>query len=213
MNLRTWLVGAVALVVLAAVSGQVFSQDKPAQPPSTGMPPEMQAAMEKWAEFAAPGEPHRDMAKRAGIWNAAVKMWWAGPDSPPTVTTGVSEVKVILDGRFITEKFRCEMKMGDQVMGYEGFGISGYDNFKRMYTSFWVDNMGTQMILMLGSQPPGSNKLTFYGQMDEPLLGVQDRMVKSVVTLVSEDEHVFEMYDLHVGENYKVMEITYTRAK
>lgn len=210
MNMRAILVTVVLAAALVLTTSQVFSQEKGEQ---GQMPAEMQAAMEQWMKLAAPGEPHEEMAHRAGTWNVESKTWWGGPGTPPTISQGTSEVKPILGGRFVVEKFQSEIMMGGQKMPMEGMGISGYDNYKKMYTSFWVDNMGTQMMTMLGSRAPGSDKITYYGQMDEPMLGVQDRTVKAVVTIVSEDKHTFEMYDLHAGDNYKVMELVYTRKK
>jgi hypothetical protein len=36
-------------------------------------------------------------------------------------------------------------------------------------------------------------------------------MFRAATRIVDEDTHVFEMYDLHVGDDFKVMEITYKR--
>jgi hypothetical protein len=38
-------------------------------------------------------------------------------------------------------------------------------------------------------------------------------MVKYVTRIIDDDKHVMAMYDLHVGDDYKVMEVTYTRKK
>jgi len=213
MNPRILSIGIVAVGALVLVTGQVFSQEGGGKGQGPDMAAEMRAAMEQWMKISAPGEQHQGMASRAGKWDAVVKMWLGGPQAPPTESHGVSEVKVILGGRFVVENFKCDMQMAGQTMGYEGVGISGYDNYKKMYSTFWIDNMNTQMMTMLGTHVPGGNKIIYYGQMDEPMQGVQDRMIKSVVTLVSEDKHVFEMYDLHAGDDHKVMEITYTRVK
>ena len=48
--------------------------------------------------------------------------------------------------------------------------------------------------------------------MDEPMLDVIGRTVKYVTRIISEDEHVFSIYDLHAGDDYKVLEITFKRA-
>lgn len=214
MKLRLALAGVVLAVALGVVGREVYSQQKEQKPAVGGsMSPEMQEQMAVWMKYAAPGGPHRELAERVGTWDALVRSWCGGPDAPATESKGVSEVKPILDGRYVMERFKCDMAMGDQTMGFEGIGITGYDNYKNMYSSFWVDNMGTQMMFLLGTRAPGSNKITYYGQADEPTLGVQDRMLKAVTTILSPDKHMFEMYDLHAGDDHKVMEITYTRRR
>ena len=52
-----------------------------------------------------------------------------------------------------------------------------------------------------------------FGQMDEPMLKVYGRTIKYVTKIVSPDKHVFSIYDLHAGDDYKVIEITYERKK
>ena len=50
-----------------------------------------------------------------------------------------------------------------------------------------------------------------YGEMDEPMMKVFGRYVKYVHTIVNNDKHVFSIYDLHAGDNYKVVEVVYDR--
>lgn len=66
---------------------------------------------------------------------------------------------------------------------------------------------------MTGTRDPSGKRWTFYGEMDEPMLDVQDRMVKYVVEIVDADHHVFSVYDLHAGDGYRVVEVAYTRSK
>jgi hypothetical protein len=69
---------------------------------------------------------------------------------------------------------------------------------------------GAILVGMSGMRDP-SGTFTYYGEMDEPMLDVHGRMVKYVSRIVNEDKHVFEIYDLHAGPGYKVVEITYER--
>ena len=55
--------------------------------------------------------------------------------------------------------------------------------------------------------------LTMYGKMDEPMTGHIAKMTRFVTTIVSDDEFVVTAYDLVLGDNAKVMEITYQRVK
>ena len=159
--------------------------------------------------MAAPGEHHKHLEHFVGTWDTVTSMWMSGPDGPATESKGTSTVKWILGGRFILEEHHGLM-MG---MPYEGLGMTGYDKFKNLYVGSWSSNMDTQLLTMRGMRHPKTGEFTFYGEMDEPTLQVYGRTVKYVNRIVSPDKHVFTIYDLHAGDDYKVIEITYQRRK
>ncbi len=210
------LVGAVALVAT-----QATSQDKPAKA-GQGMQPspeEMQQMMNVWQEMATPGEAHKALEPFVGSWDLVVKSWMGGPDTEPNESKATSRSKWILDGHYVLEETQGTFTMPNPVTGkedkytFKGHGLTGYDNFKKVYTSVWADNMSTQLMSTKGVRNPANGVFTFYGEMDDPTMGLQDHMVKTVLRILSKDKHVMEMYNLAVADDYKVMEITYTRAK
>ena len=71
-----------------------------------------------------------------------------------------------------------------------------------MYVSTWVDTMNTTILAMRGNANPSGRVIT----MDEPMLGVIGRMLKYVSRFVDENTFRFEIYDLHAGDDYKVLE-------
>ena len=77
----------------------------------------------------------------------------------------------------------------------------------------WADTMGTQLLTMKGTASPDGTVFTYYGEMDEPMMGVIGRTVKFQTKVVDNDTHVFSIYDLHAGDDYKVVEVTYKRRK
>ncbi|MFQ5807756.1 MAG: DUF1579 family protein [Phycisphaerae bacterium] len=79
------------------------------------------------------------------------------------------------------------------------------------FVGTWADNMNTRPITMSGRCDPSGKAFAFYGEMDEPMLDIHGRMVKSVSRIINNDKHVFEIYDLHAGDNYKVLEIACER--
>ena len=87
----------------------------------------------------------------------------------------------------------------------------GYDGFKNLYTITAVDNMNTQTINSVGTRDPSGKKFTFYGHMDEPMLDVYGRVVKFVYRIINENKYVIDVIDLHASDDYKVVEIAYTR--
>jgi hypothetical protein len=208
----------VGAVGIAALTGQVLSQDPGQMKGNMPSPEEMQKMMKKMMELSQPGENHKRLDDLAGEWDVVMHMYMGGPGTPPTESKGHSKVTWVLDGRFLHDEFEGEMKMpgpdGKPVSTpFKGMGMTGYDNYRNMYVGSWADNMGTQLLTMSGSYNPNTKELSMYGAMDEPTMNVSGRLVRYVTRFISKDKHMFEMYDLHASPDYKVMEITYTRKK
>lgn len=99
-------------------------------------------------------------------------------------------------------------------MQMTGFGLTGYDNYAKMYVGMWVDNLSTTLATMEGTFDRSGKVLTMYGKMNEWMTGELGKTVKYVTSVVSKDKHAFEIHDLSIGEpNTKVIEVTYTRKK
>lgn len=175
-----------------------------------------QSAMdEQMAEFfkmMEPGEMHEYLDHFVGEWDVTSKAWWGGPGSEPVVSQGTSKAKWVLNGRFVQEEFQGEM-MG---MPFSGLGYTGFDTFKEVYVTSWMDSMGTAIFTTEGRVSSDGKTFIFYGTMDEAMTGEHDKPVKFVLKVVSDDIHRFEMHDLaleSLGMGTKVMEMTYTRSK
>jgi hypothetical protein len=213
MKGRVLLFATVAVGVGTLATTQVLSQDQPTAP--GGEMPDMEEMMRKWMAVAAPSDHHKHLEHFVGTWKTTTRLWMGGPGTSPTETTGSATVKWILGGRFILEEHQGEIQLpaSDGQMRkvpFQGVGLTGYDNFKNMYIGTWADNMNTHLLSMSGTRDP-SGKFTFYCEMAEPMLDVHGRMVKYVTRVISKDKHIFESYDLHAGDDYKVLEITYER--
>jgi hypothetical protein len=195
----------------AGEPGKPAAADKaPAGQPS---PEDMQEMMAMWMKLAAPSEGHKRLEPMVGKWDAVVKVYMGGPDAPASESKGEAESEWILGGRFVLSKYKGTVSMGGPPMPFEGTGMLGYDNYRQMYVGNWADSMGTPMLFMTGAASQDGTTVTMYGEMDEPTMKIIGRMVKYVTRFIDKDKYVWEMYDLHVGPDYKVMEITYTRKK
>jgi hypothetical protein len=204
----------LASVVVLAVSSVSQSQEQPKQP----SPEEMKAMMKAWLDSTKPGKQHAKLAALAGEWDVTMKMFMAGPDGPAAEYKGTSTLKSILGGRFIEESYNGEIEMPDETgalkkQKFEGRGMLGFDNYKKMYVGTWSDSMSTMIFSYKGADVPGSDTINFYGEMDEPMLGMQDRTVRLQHKTIDKDKFTTTMYDLAVGDSYKVFEITYVRRK
>ncbi|MBK8267654.1 MAG: DUF1579 family protein [Planctomycetes bacterium] len=217
MRIRSVVILLASLGLIVFASTRAFSED---EKPAGGMPemsPEMMKKMQECMKNMQPSDAHKLLTERAGSWKVTMKMWMMGEGSgPPMISEGTSEVKSILGGRYVSEDFHCSMMMPDEKGGmskvpYEGTGLTGYDNDRKVYFGNWANNLGTAMLTFKGSVSQDGKTLTMYGEMDEPMMGIYGRYVRYVTKTISKDKHVFSVYDLHAGDNYKVFEIDYER--
>ncbi len=222
MKLRLVSIGFVLGVGASLLGSAALSQDKGATvaPPDLQDPTKapMQDPMQEWMNSIKPGAGHKLMEPSIGVWETTTKIWMGGPGQDPVETHGTAERKWVLDGRFVLEELKSEFPLAAMTGGqaknipWTGMGMFGYDNVRNMYVGCWADTMGTQLLTMKGSSADGKT-FTYYGEMDEPSLGVFGRTVKYQTKTVDADTMVFEITDLHAGDNYKVVEVTYKRKK
>jgi len=214
---RNLLFSAATASLIAVMITMLIGEDAAGRPQAEAPSPEkMQEMMQKWLATTSPGEQHKRLEAFVGSWKTKTRMWWAGPQGPATESEGTSEIQWILGKRFIREEVKSVFPLPDKSGGmkkipFEGIGLMGYDNYRKMYVGTWVDTMNTTILSMRGNADPSGKVITTYGTMDEPMLGVIGRTVKYVSRVVDKNTCRFVMYDLHAGDDYKVMEIAYTR--
>lgn len=168
-------------------------------------PMDSTAMAQAWEKYMTPGEPHKMMADESGKWDCEMKFWMA-PDAPPETYTSVADIKMIMGGRYQESTYSGEM-MG---MPFEGKATVAYDNASNEYTSTWIDNMGTGLMVMKGKAEEGSNTMTLAGETIDPMTGKTCKM-REVYTIVDENTRKMEMYDNKMGEEHKNMEIVMKR--
>ena len=100
--------------------------------------------MKAWMEYSTPGDPHKKLAAANGTWDAEVTSWMA-MGAPPTVSKGSAVNRMVMDGRYQVSDFSGDM-MG---MPFNGLSTTAYDNYKKVFVSTWIDNMGTGIMMML----------------------------------------------------------------
>ncbi len=166
---------------------------------------DQQAMMEEYKKLATPGEPHKLLASLAGSWTTKTKEWMQ-PGKPPMESTGSSEMKMLLDGRFLQEEFTGDM-MGQP---YSGIGTLGYDNLRKRYVTTWIDTMGTGIFTMEGTASADGKTITLKGPHAMP--GGGQMTHRAVWKIVDSNTQTFDMYRSHgKDKETKMVEITYTR--
>ncbi|MFH0726754.1 MAG: DUF1579 domain-containing protein [Pseudomonadota bacterium] len=168
---------------------------------------DMNAMMAVSQKLAIPGAPHQLLASMAGSWDTRTKSWMA-PGEPTVESTGTCEQKILLGGRYLHQEFTGDM-MGT---AFTGFGVTGYDNYKKKYVSIWMDSMSTGIYFFEGTAGEDGKTITQECHYDDPVKGPMKW--RSVTKIVNDDTHLFEMYGSdQTGNEEKMMEITYTRRQ
>lgn len=198
----------VIFLCLGARAVSAWAQNDPKSDKGAAMEKMHQEMMTKWMEYSTPGEGHKALEPLVGNWDYTVS-WWESPGSKPQKSTGTSEVKWIMGGRYL-EQTAKGMSMGQE---FRGMGIMGYDNMKKEYNGVWIDNMGTGMMTGTGSYDPAKKSFTENGSFSSPMEG-GEKSYRGVTTLINPDKYTYEMYVTGKdGKESRAMEIVYTRKK
>lgn len=190
---------AAALAALVLVPGLAGSEEEEEAAPSEAQ------MMELWKKWAVTDEHHKELAWYVGAWDAEVRGAGPGP------VKGTAEFKWIIEGRWLAHEMKSEL-FG---MPYHGYGIMGFDRFKKKWVQSWVSNMDTAMLRFEGVivDPTGKVK-SLYCEMDEYLTGEHDKPARGVYKKVDEDSFIYELWDMAMGpDGGKVLEIAYKRRK
>jgi len=166
------------------------------------------AMMEKWLQVATPSAGHKALEPVVGTWDAKITTWMS-PGAPPQESTGTSENKWVLGGRFVQQSHEGNF-MGQP---FSGVGYTGYDNFKKKYVGTWMDTMGTMIMVSQGSADATGKTLSMTSTIDDIMTG-KPASIKSEIKIVDPGHHVMEMWGPDpTGKQFKTMEIRYTRKK
>lgn len=197
---------SLALVTLFAALALVVAAPGTAQEPSPDSPEAMKAMMEAFEKYAALGPQHRGLAKRAGTWKVKAT-FWAAPGAPPVSSDGTSEASLIMDGRFVMEKFEMATPDGP----FKGLGIVGFDNIKGTYQSVWIDMMSTGVMLAEGRGDDAARSIDYRGEEPDPVAWGY-KPYRSVETWLNDTTRRLETFEnTPDGGEFKVMELLYTR--
>ena len=116
---------------------------------------------------------------------------------------------MILGGRFLKMDYKGTM-FGQP---FEGVQIIGFDNMKKKYISFWIDNTSTAFFLLEGTRDESSKTTTETGLWPDPMTGGTMK-VKGITKMISPDEFSYEMYMIGPdGKEFKSLENRAVRKK
>jgi len=188
------LFATVSLLALCLTMGNAAAQTKE------------EAAMQKaWEAYAAPGDMHKMLADETGTWDVAMTFWMDAKAKPET-SKSTSESKMILGGRYQEVTYKGNM-MG---MDWEAKNTIAYNNKSKEFTSTFIDNSGTGMMVATGTYDPATKTVTFKGEMTDPLTGKPVKF-RELYTIVDANTRKLVAYDTKDGKEYKSMEIVMKR--
>ncbi len=194
---KSLLLGLV--LALGFTAGQVMSKDDPNRPSE-----DMKKAMEI---NGTPGPEHVHLKALEGKFDVRARATM-DPSQPPKEAEGKCEQKMFY-GLFLKEEFEGKCPITGEDL--HGIGFTGYDKAKGKYVSTWLDSLSSGIMFNEGTADASGKVITFHGACTDPLTGKENR-VRSVLTIVDDKKHVFEMYRAGPdGKEFRSLEITYIR--
>ena len=186
-------------------SADSASNESIASPPPALDP---EAAMERWKDYATPGDMHKMMATWDGQWTSEITSW-DQPGSTPHKSVATAQNKMVLNGLYQELVITGNM----MEMPFEGKQTLAYDKIKKLFVSTWIDNMGSGIMYSEGPWDEATQTITLKGNMVHAGFG-QEIPVRQVTKIVDENTQVMEMYMPGPdGKEFKTMEIVSKRSK
>ncbi|WP_264535624.1 DUF1579 domain-containing protein [Flavobacterium sp. N1736] len=169
--------------------------------PIAEQPLDSAAQMKAWADYATPGSAHKLMANETGTWNCDMT-FWSEPNGKPQKANSTAIIKMILGGRYQETNYSGTM-MGQS---FQGKSTLAYNNANKEYTTTFIDNMGTGMLVATGKFDDKNKSMELKGDMINPLNG-KKTPYREIYTIVDATTRKMEMFDVKNGEEFKSMEI------
>jgi len=171
--------------------------------------------MKQMMEMGKLNENHKLLADTAGNWNYTVK-FWPTPGAPVQESKGTATRKMIMNGRYLVGDYASVMQMPGpdgkmKPVNFKGMGLEAYDNVKKKFVATWMDNMGTGIMMIEGTYDQATKTLTSTGE-EEMMPGVKTP-IREVTKFTDKNHMSLEWYETQGGQEFKAMEINYTRAK
>lgn len=168
-------------------------------------PVDSAAQMKAWQAYATPGNEHKLMGDEVGTWNCAMTFWYE-PNGKPEKASSTANVKMILGGRYQEATYQ------GTIMGapFEGKSTLAFNNASKEYTTTFIDNMGTGMMVATGKFDEKTKSMELKGEVVNPVSG-KKTPYREIYTIVDPKTRKMEMFDVKNGTEYKSMEIVMTK--
>jgi hypothetical protein len=193
------LITGVNIIVIQALPSISSDQDMSAQD---------KKMMDQMMKYGTPGKSHEFLKKYVGDWDVDISTW-PMPGAPAQTSKGTMKNRLIFDGRYV----KCDFEGMMSGTSFSGLEVIGYDLFKKMYTTFWIDSMSSAFLTTSGTLDMTGNVLTETGASPDPMTdGKTMQKFKNVTTFMGDGKYKFEMFMVMPdGKATKGMELVCTR--
>ena len=174
-------------------------QDKPPQPDN------FTELLKKWKLIRTAGTNHSLLKTMAGDWS--VKLVFHGGNQR-WESHAQSKNLLLHGGLFFMEQNTGEIFAPDgagkmRPEPYTATRILGFDNYKKAYCGTFCENQNSYLLNFTGRKHVSgeSDQIDFYGFADEPMLELNDAMLKYTLKLHDPESYTREVFALTLGIN------------
>jgi len=159
----------------------------------------------RYMAVSRPGPEHRWLDPLVGSWT--VDLLWLAAGGRETRTSGTSENRWILDGRFLL----CETTAGEGPSRIDATTIYGFDNRQKKYFALGMHNLATYVMQPSGSFDPPTQSFLLSGKERDEVTG-NVLVYRELLKIEGPDRHVLRVYfDIRGRAPVKVLEAVFTR--
>ncbi|PKK83031.1 MAG: hypothetical protein CVT49_10835 [candidate division Zixibacteria bacterium HGW-Zixibacteria-1] len=198
--------GTILMLLTLTVPAAIFAQSE------KEAVPEQAPWMEEAMRLSQPGPEHALLAGLEGKWD--MTGWiMPMPGAVPIDFSGKAVNEMILGGRFL----EMTSESGEGEMYTETLTILGFDRRSNKYTFVGYDTWGTFYVTAAGGYNDTTKVITMYGEEVDVIAGFTQKYDQAI-QIIDKDKFilttVFYNKEMTGGaEQFKMLEITYTRAK
>jgi hypothetical protein len=193
-------------LVLAAVAPAGAQAPPPGQAPApAAQAPAVEDEIVRYMAVSRPGAEHRWLDSLVGSWT--VDLHWLGAGQAETRTSGTSENRWILGGRFLL----CESTAGEGPSRVDATTIYGFDNREKRFFSLAMHNLATSYLETSGSFDSVAQSFLLSGKERNEVTG-SVIVYRELLKIEGPDRYVLGVYlDVPGRAPLKVLEAVYTR--
>jgi hypothetical protein len=141
--------------------------------------------------------------KDIGTWDGEIEVR-PQPGAEPQRSTGVM-VNRVVGGRWLVSDFKNE------VSGFEGHGVYGWDVAKQKYVGTWVDPMRSSLVIAEGAFDEATREMTYRFELT---MNGRTMRWRDVTKFIDDDTQEFRsILELAPGSDHEVLRATYRRRR
>ena len=146
------------------------------------------------------------LATNAGEWKTSAKFWMS-PGGEPSLSEGTATGEMLMGGRYLKVNHASAM----MNMPMEGMSLEGFDNASKEFTSVWIDNMGTGIMIARGTYDEDTKTINYKGSFMDPMSG-KEMEFRETMEFVDDNTRHMEMFMvMEDGSEFKSMEVDYVK--